>query len=126
MRLIAALLVLLLAGCSPSPRAPTSTAGPAAPRPPTATPAPDYRAMRARLVEPLSAMIVATRQRETANAATFFARFNQAGDDVLAAISSDTSKNANVLHSTVVNVRSHPSSLAALEEDRLSLMTAIP
>jgi hypothetical protein len=82
--------------------------------------------MRARLVEPLGALIVATRERNTSNAATFLARFNQTGDEVLATLSSDMSKNANVLHSTVTNVRSHPNDLAALEEDRRSLMTAIP
>lgn len=71
-------------------------------------------------------MIVATRGRDASNAATFYARFNQAGDEVLAAVNNDMSKSANVLHSAVVNVRSHPSNLAALEEDRQTLITAIP
>jgi hypothetical protein len=126
---VAILFVFVLVGCSPAtPRPPTSTPVPTTPtpRPPTATPAPDYRSMRSRLVEPLSAMIVAIRSRDTNNAAVFYARFNQAGDEVLASISSDTSKSANALHSAVVNVRTHPNNLAALEDDRQALIAAIP
>lgn len=82
--------------------------------------------MRAKLVTPLSALIVAVRNNDRANAATFLAQFNAAGEEILPAIATDVSKPANILHSAIVNVRAHPGDLAGLEEIRRGLIAEIP
>ena len=121
-------ILLLAAACArpaapPELRAPTPTS---APRPPTSTPTPDYRGMRQRLVEPLSALIVAVRSNDRAQAAGFLARFNAAGDEILPRIETDVSTPANLLHSAIVNVRAHPGDLAVLEQARQDLIRGIP
>lgn len=99
-----------------------------APAIPTAvpTPQPNYRGMRTSLVIPLGALIVAVRNNNGPQSAAFLAQFNDAAESVLPVIASDTSKPGNALHSAIVNVRSHPGNLAALEQDRLSLLRDIP
>lgn len=81
--------------------------------------------MRGQLLSPLGSLIVAVRGNNTL-AAAYLADFNKAGDEILPKIEHDVSKPANALHSAIVNVRSHPSNLAALEQDRLTLLSDIP
>jgi hypothetical protein len=124
-----ALLLLFATACAASsaataPTAPTS----AATRPPTAvpataTPSPDYRAMRSKIEGPLASMIVALRAGDHGNAAAFYAQFNAAADEIMPKLDLDVSYNGNLLHSTIVNVRGHPNDLSALESDRRSLLT---
>jgi hypothetical protein len=125
-------LVGLIVACSPTtpaivttptPRPPTAVP---TPRPPTATPTPNYRELRTRLVTPLGALIIAVRGNDRSQAAAHLAQFNQVADEILPRIDSDMSKEANALHSVIINVRSHPGNLAALEDDRRSLLAAIP
>lgn len=138
----ALVILLLTVACGPRPAAaprPTSTPAPPTaiptpqlptptplPKPPTSTPQPDYRGMRTRLLTPLGAMIVAIRGNDRTQAAAHLADFNKVADDVLPAIGNDMSKPANALHSAIVNVRSHPGDLAALEQDRRNLLADIP
>lgn len=108
---------------TPRPAVPTATL---TPREPTNTPPPDYRGMRTRLLTPLGAMIIAVRGNNRPQAAAHLANFNHVADEVLPVIERDLSKQANALHSTIMNVRSHPGDLAALEQERRSLLAAIP
>ena len=141
MRLVLLLLVMLTLACGPraasevrptaTPQPPTVVPTPTVPRPtstampPTSTPTPDYGQMKAKLLIPLSGLIVAVRDKSP-QAAGFLARFNTEADDILPRIELDVSKSANVLHSAIGNVRSHPGNLAALEQDRQNLISDIP
>jgi hypothetical protein len=59
------------------------------------------------------------------NAAGFLAQFNAAADEILPRIDSDMSKNANLLHSAIVNVRTSPGNLQVLEQTQRVLVLEI-
>lgn len=82
--------------------------------------------MRVSLTTPLGALIIANREKNPQRAAMHLAEFNQAANGILPQIEGDMSKQANALHSAIVNVRSHPGDLAALEQDRRNLLADIP
>lgn len=90
------------------------------------TPQPDYRGMRTRLLTPLGALIVANRGSDRAQAAAHLTDFNKVAESIMPIIELDMSTRANALHSAIVNVRSHPGNVAALEQDRLNLLRDIP
>lgn len=78
------------------------------------------------LLTPLGALIIADRGGNTSQAAAHLADFNKVAEEILPKIEVDMSKPANALHSAIVNVRTHPGNVAALEQDRLNLLADIP
>jgi hypothetical protein len=82
--------------------------------------------MRGRLLTPLGALIEAVRNRDpNRTAAGHLADFNREADAILPMIESDVSKQANVLHSAITNVRAHPGDVQNLEDIRRSLLADI-
>lgn len=124
------LALLVLLGCSaPQPSAPRPTATATVvqptmtPRPATPTPQPNYRELRNKLANPLSAMIVSIRDNDRSTAAAFLAQFNAAADAMLPILRNDPSDNAALLQSAIVSVRAQPGNLAQLTtiRERLEL-----
>lgn len=124
-------VLLVVAGVTGVPDAPEQRAAPGeaqqrtapAPAAQTATPVPDYRGLANSLREPLSALIVATRNKSP-NAPAWQARFNEAAGRVLPVIERDMSTQANVLHSAIRNVQEAAprGDIAVLDAERRRLL----
>lgn len=95
---------------------------PPTPRLPTPTHGPNYRAMAQTLINPLSTLIVATRN----NSPTVLARraeFDAAADSVLIPrLEGDFSETANRLRGEIRRVQNSPDNLAELELARERLL----
>jgi hypothetical protein len=104
---------------SPTP-VPTATAPPPTVKAP---PRKDYRALANRLVRPLGPLIIAVRERHPTTGERLVL-FDEEARVVMAALVMDTNREANVLHSAIVNIRDGVlrEDVQTLERERLRLL----